>query len=166
MSILSARISPGNIATTDSIQTLTNKTVQSSAVNNSLLNMAREVVAINATAAGGPMNYDVQSNGVVLHTVNATANIVLNFRATNLATLASILPIGQATNVVLLITNGGTAYYVTSVQVDGTTSGVTTRWQNSIPVAGNANCIDCYTFAITRTGASTYTILASQTKFA
>ena len=166
MSFLSARISPGNIATTDSVQTLTNKTMQTASMNNTLFNMVRETVTVNASSAGGTINYDTQTNGVILYTVNATGNIVLNFRATNLATLASVLPIGQSISVVLLVTNGGTAYYVTSVQVDGTTTGVTTRWQNAAPTTGNANSIDAYTFAITRTATSTYTVLASQTKFA
>jgi hypothetical protein len=165
MSVLSARISPGNIATTDSTQTLTNKTMQSAAMNNSLFNLVRETVTVNATAAGGTTSYDAQTNGVVYHTVNATANVVLNFRGTSLNTFASLLSIGQSVSVVFLMTNGATAYYITSLQVDGTTTGVTTKWQNSVPAAGNANSIDTYTFAITRTGASTYTVLASQTKF-
>ena len=165
MSILSVRISPGNIATTDSIQTLTNKTMQSAAMNNSLFNMVREAVTVNASGAGGTINFDAQTNGVIYYTGNSTANITLNIRGTNTTTLASLLPVGQAITLALLMTNSATAYYVSAIQIDGTVTGVTTKWQNAVPSAGNATSIDAYNLSITRTGASTYTVLTSLTKF-
>ena len=62
---------------------------------------------------------------------------------------------------------GGTAYYCTSVEIDGTTSQVTTEWQGgSAPSSGNANSIDVYTFTIIKTASATYTVLAAQTQFA
>jgi hypothetical protein len=67
----------------------------------------------------------------------------------------------------ILSTNGGTAYYPTSVQINGTTSGVTTKWQGgTAPTSGNANSIDVYTYTIIKTASATFTVLASQTKFA
>ena len=165
MSTLSQRISPGNIATTDGTQTLTNKTMQSAAMNNSLFNLVREAVTVNAGAAGGTINFDAQTNGVVYYTGNSTANVTLNVRGTSTTTFASLLSIGQSISIVLLMTNSATAYYVSAIQIDGTTTGVTTKWQNTVPAAGNANSIDTYTLSITRTGASTYTVLASLTKF-
>lgn len=77
------------------------------------------------------------------------------------------LSTGQAVTVAFMVTNGSTAYYNNVVQVDGTTSGVTTKWQAGVtPSFGNANSIDVYTYTIIKTGSATFTVLASQTKFA
>jgi len=67
----------------------------------------------------------------------------------------------------LLMTQGTTAFYVNVVQVDGTTTGVTTYWQGgTTPTAGNPSGVDVYTFTIIKlTATPTYTVLASQTKF-
>jgi hypothetical protein len=51
------------------------------------------------------------------------------------------------------------------VQVDGTTSGVTTRWLGGAPTAGNASGIDSYRYLIIKTGSATFTVLASNTQF-
>jgi hypothetical protein len=80
-------------------------------------------------------------------------------------TLNSILAVGQSVTCTLLVTNGGTAYYPTTIQIDGST--VTPKWQTgTAPTAGNANSVDVYTFAIVKTANLTYTVLASQVKFA
>jgi hypothetical protein len=80
-------------------------------------------------------------------------------------TLNSILAVGQSVTCSLLVTNGGTAYYPSTIQVDGST--VTPKWQTGIaPTAGNANSVDVYTFAIVKTANLTYTVLAAQVKFA
>jgi hypothetical protein len=66
---------------------------------------------------------------------------------------------------VLLVTNGTTPFRPTAFQIDGTA--VTPRWQGgTAPSAGNANSIDAYTFTIIKTASATYTVLASQTRFA
>jgi hypothetical protein len=72
---------------------------------------------------------------------------------------------GESMAVSFLVTQGATAYYNSSVQVDGTTSGVTTKWQGSAPTSGNASSIDSYTYVIIKTGSATFTVFATQTKF-
>jgi hypothetical protein len=72
---------------------------------------------------------------------------------------------GESMSCTFLATQGATAYYNSVVQVDGTTSGVTTRWQGSAPTSGNASSLDSYTYVIIKTGAATFTVLATQTKF-
>jgi hypothetical protein len=65
----------------------------------------------------------------------------------------------------LMVTNSGTAYYPTAYTIDGTS--VTPKWQGgTAPTSGNASSIDAYTFVIIKTASATYTVLASQTKFA
>jgi hypothetical protein len=76
-----------------------------------------------------------------------------------------LLSTGQSATVAFLVTNGSTAYYPTAFQVDGVA--VTPKWQGgSAPAAGNASSIDSYTFTIIKTASATYTVLASQVKFA
>jgi len=65
----------------------------------------------------------------------------------------------------VLATQGSTAYYQSAMQIDGTS--VTPKWAGgTAPTAGNANSIDVYTFTIIKTASATFTVLASQTKFA
>ena len=80
-------------------------------------------------------------------------------------TLNSILSTGQSVTCSLLVVNGGTAYYPSTIQVDGVS--VTPKWQNGISASSvNVNSTVAYTFVIIKTASSTYTVLGSQTKFA
>jgi hypothetical protein len=75
------------------------------------------------------------------------------------------MTVGQSLTIVLQITNGTTAYYPTAWQIDG--SAVTPKWQGgTAPTGGNASSIDVYSLTIIKTASATYTVLASQTKFA
>ena len=125
-----------------------------------------EVATVSATAATGTINYDITTQSVLFYTSNATANWTVNFRGSSGTTLDSVMQTGESISATFLVTQGATAYYNSAVQVDGTTSGVTTKWQGSAPTSGNASSIDVYTYVIIKTAASTYTVLASQTKFA
>ena len=164
-------------ATTD---TLTNKTLTSPTINTatiatptitggtntgSILVAPEERTTISATAATGTVNFDAVTQGVLYYTSNASANWTLNIRGDSSTTLNSILTTGDAITVVFLNTNGATAYYPTVYQVDG--SAVTPKWQNGIaPTAGSASAIDAYSLTIIKTASATFTVLASQTKFA
>jgi len=132
-----------------------------------VLNDAAEVVTVSATAATGTINYDVTTQSVLFYTSNASGNFTVNIRASSGTSLNTALSTGQSVTVAFLVTNGGTAYYNTSVQVDGTTSGVTTRWQGgTAPTSGNASSVDIYSYTVIKTGSATYSVFASQTKFA
>ena len=163
-----------NFATVAGSETLTNKTLTSAALTAPVITgtasiyQMMENVAISATAATGTVNYDVLTNGAVTYyTANATGNWTLNLRGDGSTTMNSVMSTGKSLTVAFLVTNGGTAYYQTALQVDGTTSGVTLEWQNgAAPAAGNINSIDAYSITLIKTGSATYTALASQTKFA
>lgn len=132
-----------------------------------VLNDAAEVVTVSATAATGTINYDVTTQSVVFYTSNASANWAVNFRASSGTSLNTALAIGQSVTAAFLVTNGATAYFNNSVQVDGTTSGVTTRWQGgTAPAAGNASSVDVYVYTIIKTANATFSVFASQTRFA
>jgi len=125
-----------------------------------------ELTTVTATAATGTINYDSMTQGVLYYTSNASANFTLNIRGNSTTTLNSLLSVGDAITVVFLNTNGGTAYYPTVYQIDG--SAVTPKWQGgTAPTAGNVSSVDSYSLTIIKTAATpTYLVLASQTKFA
>ena len=126
---------------------------------------AAEVATVSATAATGTINYDVTTQSVVYYTSNASANWTVNFRASSGTSLNTALATGQSITVAFLVTNGATAYYNNVVQIDG--SAVTPKWQGgTAPTSGNASSIDIYTYTIIKTASATYTVFASQTKFA
>ncbi len=184
----------GDAVTLNGVQTLTNKTIAYS--NNTLtgvagtgvantftatqtlsgsssalalvLNDAAEIVTVSATAATGTIAYDITTQSVLFYTSNASGNFVVNFRASAGTTLNTALAVGQSVTAAFLVTNGAAAFYNTSVQVDGTTVGVTTRWQGgTAPSAGNASSVDAYVYTIVKTAATpTYSVFASQTRFA
>lgn len=164
-----ASLAAANIPATNAANTFTGTqsfTGTSSALA-VVLNDAAEVVTVTATAATGTINYDVTTQSVLFYTTNASANFVVNLRASSGTSLNTALSTGQSVTVAFLVTNGTTAYYNTSVQVDGTTSGVTTRWQGgSAPSSGNASSVDIYSYTIIKTGSATFSVFAAQTRFA
>lgn len=132
-----------------------------------VLSDAAETTTISATAATGTVAYDVTTQSVLFYTTNASANWVVNLRGSSGTSMNTLLATGQSITVAFLVTQGGTAYYNTSVQVDGTTTGVTTRWQGgTAPTSGNASGVDVYTYTVIKTGSATYSVFASQSRFA
>lgn len=126
---------------------------------------AIEEVSVQAAAAGGTVTLDVKTNSVFYYTSNATANWTMNFRGDGATTMNTFLAVGKSATVAFLATQGATAYYPTVFQIDGV--GVTPVWLGgSAPSGGNASSIDSYSFTIIKTAASTYTVLASQARFA
>jgi hypothetical protein len=158
------------VATLTGTETLTNKTLTSPVINTStntgsILVSPEERTTISATAATGTVNFDASTQGVLYYTTNASANFTLNVRGSSGVTLNSILATGDAITVVFLNTNGATPYYPTVYQIDG--SAVTPKWQGATtPTGGNASSIDAYSLTIIKTASATFTVLASQTKFA
>jgi hypothetical protein len=130
-----------------------------------VLNDAAEITTVSATAATGTIAYDITTQSVLYYTSNASANWTVNFRGSSGTSLNTLMSTGQSMTVAFLVTQGSTAYYNSAVQVDGTTSGVTTRWLGGAPTAGNASGIDSYRYLIIKTGSATFTVLASNTQF-
>jgi hypothetical protein len=130
-----------------------------------VIGQAKERVTIIGAGATGSINFDVLTQAIVYYTSASTANFSLNVRGNSGTTLNSIMNVGESVTVVVVSTQGGTSWYLTGVQVDGTATGVTTKWATAAPTSGGTNSIDSYTVTIIKTGASTYTALASLTKF-
>lgn len=169
----------GAVVGTTNIQTLTNKTLTSPTLNSPALNSPlfigtssiqemQEAVALNTSASStsGSLTYNILTNhSILFHTASATGNFSINFRGDGSNTLNSILSVGKSITLAFLVTNGATAFYQTGLLIDGVS--VTPKWQNgSAPTSGSINSIDIYTYTIIKTASATYTVLASQTKFA
>lgn len=169
---LNTAISDADVASLAGSETLTNKTLTSPAINTAtitkpILVAPMERTSVSTSAATSTITFDVNTAATQYITASATSNWTTNVRGDGSTTLNSIMTTGDAITVALLSTQGGTAYYNTEVQIDGTTSGVTIEWQGgTAPAAGNASGIDVYVYNIIKTASATFTVLASQTKFA
>jgi len=132
-----------------------------------LLTNASELVTVSATAATGTIAYYATTQSILYYTSNASANWTINLTgASTPVTLDTLLSTGQCITLVHMVTQGSTAYYNSVVQVDGTTSGVTTKWLNGAPNAGTASSIDVYTYTVIKTASATFTVLASKAPYA
>ena len=148
--------------------TITNASgpVPTIAVSNGIaLTSPEEVVTISGTAATGAINIDVVTSAVNIRTANATGNWTINVRGDGSTTLNSLMAVGSQISVVFESPNGATAYYPTAFNVDG--SAVVPKWLGgTAPSSGNINSTDVYVYTIRKTGAATFTCIASQSKFA
>ena len=134
-------------------------------VGTTVLAQAKEEVTIIGAGATGTINFDFLSQAIVYYTSASTANFTLNVRGNAGTTLNSVMNVGESVTVVVASTQGGTSWYLTGVQVDGTSTGVTTKWATAAPTSGGTNSVDSYSVTIIKTGSATYTALASLTKF-
>ncbi len=129
------------------------------------LTSPKETANISAVAATGAINLDVLTAAVNIRTVNATGNWTINVRGDGSTTLNSIMATGEQISVVFESPNGATAYYPTAFNIDG--SAVVPKWLGgTAPSSGNINSTDVYVYTIRKTGAATFTVIASQSRFA
>jgi hypothetical protein len=129
------------------------------------LTSPEETITLSAVAATGAINIDTLTSAVDIRTANASGNWTINVRGDASTTLDSLMAIGTQVSVVFESPQGATAYYPTAFNVDG--SAVVPKWLGgSAPASGNINSNDVYVYTIRKTGAATFTALASQNKFA
>ena len=161
-----------NVGTGASI-TLGNVTVSggTGAFNGSSSNLALttsnmgESVGLSGTALPGYFTYELTKQTILYATANSALNMLINFVGSTTTKLNSVLTVGQSISCVLMITNGGTAYYPTAHYIDGIA--VTPKWQGgTAPTSGNVNSIDVYSYTIIKTANAAFTVIASQSKFA
>jgi len=131
---------------------------KSLAVNGTLdIEEVYEKVGTSFTTSG-LITFYTTNYGVIYYSANQTANRTINFADVN-----ANLGINQSVTGAVLMTQGSTAYYLNTIQVDGST--VTPKWQGGAPTEGNASGIDVYSFTIIKTADATFTVLASVAAF-
>ena len=134
-------------------------------VGKTTFNYILETTTISATAATGTINFDALTQPILYYTTNASANWTLNIRGNSTTSMNTAMATGQTMTIAFMVTQGATPYYNSALTIDGTS--VTPKWQNGLaPTAGFASSIDTYTYTITKTASATFTVLATQTKFA
>lgn len=136
-----------------------------SATSTTSIYEAIEKAAINGSALTGTVNYNFLDGAVVYYTTNASANWTLNVRGDGSTTLNSVMATNDSASIVVMATQGTTAYYQSAMTIDG--NAVTPKWAGgTAPTAGNASSVDIYTFTIIKTASATFSVFATQTKFA
>tara|TARA_S200000501_G_scaffold363206_1_gene393681 strand:- start:1595 stop:4171 length:2577 start_codon:yes stop_codon:yes gene_type:complete len=122
-----------------------------------------EKADIKADVLTGTHNVNVEDNSVHLYTSAATGNFTFNVRGGVGTTLDSMMNVGESITVAMVTTQGGTAYYASGFNIDG--SSVTVKYAGGAPAAGNPNGLDVYSFSIIKTASSTFTVLGSLDAF-
>jgi hypothetical protein len=157
-----ANIAVVNVANTFTATQTFNGTTATSATK--ILNIA-EPANVVASAPSATTNFYVNSGAVQFYTTNAANNWTLNIAFSSGTSLNTAMATNDSISITMLATQGSTAYYNSAVTIDGTS--VTPKWQGgTAPTSGNASGIDSYTYVVLKTASATYTVLASQTKFA
>jgi hypothetical protein len=164
-SITGANVASTKLSINPSTGILSVTGIASPAITNQLATTIRETATVSATAATGTINYDTLTQVVLYYTTNASGNFTINFRGSSGTSLDTVMSTGQSLSATFLVTNGSTAYYNSAVTIDG--NSVTPKWQGgTAPTSGNASSVDAYNYVIVKTGSATFTVFASQTKFA
>lgn len=130
------------------------------------LTSPKEVNTTTAGPATGTVDVDVSTSAVLIYTSDATGNWTLNVRGNVSTTLDSIMSTGEQVSVVFETPNGATAYFPAGFTVDGLAPASIKWLGGTAPSSGNINSTDVYVYTIRKTGAATFTVLASQNKFA
>jgi hypothetical protein len=136
-------------------------------MTNGTLTSPKETVQIIGTGAATLVDIDTLTASVEVITANATADWVLNVRGSSTVTLNSTMAVGEQISVVLVTPIGATAYEPVNPNgftIDGVA--VTPKWLGGTAPTGNINSTDVYVYTIIKTASATYTVLASQSKFA
>ena len=127
-----------------------------------------DTTVLSATAT----NIDILS-GTVYRFTNAshTTGFKLNLRGDgNPTTLSSLMTANtQSITVCVSVVSGASAISFAAsdyLRIDGTSTGVTIKWFAATKPSGTANSEDFYTFTIFKTGATAFTVFASQSRFA
>lgn len=144
------------LATLTGSQTLTNKA----------LKIVKEPVTFANAAPASTANFDVVTQSISVYNT-ATNNFILNIRGDSGTTLNSLVGIGESIGISLFVPNSATAYYPTSITIDGSSSNRTVKYQGGAQFTnGNANATDLYMLFLIKTANDTWNVYVSQTKYA
>lgn len=143
------------------------QTMNADLVCNEALSIERVTEKVDRNSSGaatGTINLDAKSQAIKWDAANATGNFVINIRGDGSTTLNSLMTAGQSLTTVYVVAYGSTAYYPTSVTVDGASA--TVKWTGGAPSgAGTVNSITSYSLTAIKTGDAVFTVLVSSSAF-
>ena len=120
---------------------------------------------LEKTTAGGNLTGEVDINLLTsaVHTYTGTGDFTFDLKGDGSTSLNSLMTANQSITAVIFVTNT-TARSLSGIKIDD--SSQTIKWFGGSAPSGNANATDVYTITIIKTGSATYTVYASQSKFA
>ena len=132
----------------------------------------------SVTVGGGQLAEKFATSGTALNSATSIDldDGMVHYRSANLGA-ASVKPdiissvgintalkIGEALAVTIITAVNSTSNFVSSVAIDGRTTGISTYWTGgAIPTAGGGSNVDIYAFNILKTADNTFTVIANQT---
>ena len=115
----------------------------------------------------GVFAFNLEEGHLQEYTAATTANYAPNFRINATTTLSSQMDVGDVSAATLIVASSS-HYCLNQIQIDGSTSNITTSWiGGSAPSAANGSGFDIYAFTIMKTAATpAYHIIANATSAA
>jgi len=129
-----------------------------------ITNEVVEIADVKTDNLTGNVNINAAEKALHYYTSNATGNWTFNIRGSSTQTLNDAMEVGHSMTFAMLCTQGSTAYYMSSLDIDSTAQ--TVKWQGDTAIsAGTADGIDVYNFTVIKTGNTAFTVLGSMTSF-
>jgi hypothetical protein len=125
-----------------------------------------ENVTFNNSTFSTFVAFNVLSQSILYNTTSSLGNWTLAITGDGVTPVNNIIGVNQSLTIVHMATQGSNAYYPALITIDSIYT-PTIEWQGGVaPLYGNPNSIDVYTYNILKSASNTYTIFASQTRFA
>ena len=122
-----------------------------------------EKFAISGTALNSSTGIDLDDGMVHYRSANLGAASVKPDIISSVG-INTALKIGETIAVTIITAVNSTSNFVSSVAIDGRTTGITTHWVGgAIPTAGGGSAVDIYAFNILKTADNTFVVVANQT---
>ena len=133
----------------------------------------------SVTFGGGQLAEKFATSGTALNSATSIDldDGMVHYRSANLGAanvkpdiissvgINTALKIGEAVSVTIITAVNSTSNYVSSVAIDGRTTGITTNWVGGdAPSDGGGSNVDIYAFNILKTADNTFLVVANQTK--
>jgi hypothetical protein len=125
--------------------------------------MLKEMVNVGGATLNSGSTVDLELGMVHYRTANLGASIAPNIRYNGSTSLNDAMNSGEALTVTIITFVNNAAYYVSGLNIDGSSASI--NWiGGSAPSDGGTAGVDIYTFNIIKTANATFTVIGNQTK--
>jgi len=126
-----------------------------------------EKVSVNTGNLSGTITWDILISGSIqYYTANSTGNSTVNFRGNSTTTLDNMMVNGESLTVALLTTIGTTAYWPTSIKIDG--ANTTVKYIDGVGPSITTitpSSVTCINYTFIKTSANTFTTIGTFNSF-